>query len=158
MNNSIPKAPPAWKIIAVPSVRQAYEANVTAALETLQIEDRSFADISSIDDMLTDVTTALKSSADKSIPKLKFKRHLKPYWKEGLKHLHEKCRHFRKIWITQERPRDPNNAFFRAYKQAKRDFRKQLRRKAYEYESKEYERFENIFEQDRGAFQRTMST
>ena len=49
-------------MIAVPSVRQAYEANVTAALETLQIEDCSFADISSIDDMLTDVTTALKSS------------------------------------------------------------------------------------------------
>ena len=75
-----------------------------------------------------------------------------------MKPLHEKCRHFRKIWITQGRPRDPNNAFFCAYKHAKRDFRKQLRRKAYEYDSKEYEIFENIFEQDRGAFQRTMST
>ena len=35
-----------------------------------------------------------------------------------------------------------------------RDFRRELRRRAHEYKSQEYERLENIFEVDNGAFQR----
>ena len=37
------------------------------------------------------------------------------------------------------------------------DFRRELRRRAHEYESQEYERLENIFEVDNSAFQRIMS-
>ena len=57
----------------------------------------------------------------------------------------------------QGRPRDSENRYFMTYKQAKRDFSRELMRKAHEYESQEYERLESVFEVDNGAFQRVMS-
>ena len=147
----------AWKNMCDPVIKENYQQNVAAAFEQLNIDDSMLCDITSIENTLTDVTNILQLCAERSIPKAKFQKHLKPYWKQGLKPLHEKSRYQRKIWISQGRPRDLENTYYRAYKHAKRDFRRELRRRAYEYESQEYERLENIFEVDNGAFQRSMS-
>jgi hypothetical protein len=32
-----------------------------------------------------------------AFPKVKFKKYLKPYWKQGLKPMHDRCRYYRKI-------------------------------------------------------------
>ena len=74
-----------------------------------------------------------------------------------MKLLHDNCRRYRKLWIMQGRPRGMENRFFSDYKRAKRNFRRELRRKANEYESREYERLEKIFEIDNSSFQRIMS-
>lgn len=152
-----PKAITAWKKICVPSIREDYQQMVATGLSNLNIDQSSLADLPSIEEALKATTSVLKLSAEQSIPKIMFRHYLKPFWKEGLKPFHDKCRQYRKLWISQGRPRDSENSFFKNYKLAKRDFRRELRRKAYEFESKEYERLENIFEIDNSAFQRLMS-
>ena len=141
-----------------PVIRENYQRNVADAFEQLNINDPMLSDTSSIENTLTDLTNLLQLCANRCIPKVKFKKHLEPYWKQGLKLcMHDKSRYQRKIWISQGRPRDSQNTYYRAYKHAKRDFRRELRRRAHEYESQEYERLENIFEVDNSAFQRIMS-
>ena len=147
----------AWKNMCDPVIRENYQRNVADAFVQLNINDLMLSDISSIENTLTDVTNLLQSCANRCIPKVNFKKHLKPYWKQGLKTIHDKSRYQRKIWISQGRPRDSQNTYYRAYKQAKCDFRRELRRRAHEYESQEYERLENIFEVDSSVFQRIMS-
>jgi hypothetical protein len=152
-----PKTVIAWKKMSVPAIRENYQRTISAAFEQLNADESLLTDITSIEERLTDVTNLLQTCAERSIPKAKFKKYLKPYWKQGLKPMHDRCRYYRKIWILQGRPRDSENRYFMTYKQAKRDFRRELRRKAHEYESQEYERLESVFEVDNGAFQRVMS-
>ena len=121
----------------------------------MNVDKSLLTDITSIEERLTDATNLLQTCAERSIPKVKLKRYLKPYWKQGLKPMHDRCRYYRKIWILQGRPRDSENRYFMTYKQAKRDFRRELRRKAHEYESQEYERLESVIEVDNGAFQKS---
>ena len=146
-----------WKKINVPYIRDAYHLHNATGLEKLRVLDSSPTNLKSIEQTLDEITTVVKLSADKVIPKAKFKKHLKPFWKDGLKALHDNCRYLRKTWIMHGRPRGSDNSFFRNYKNAKTHFRRELRRKAYEYESKVYERLEKIFEVGNSSFQRIMS-
>ena len=54
------------------------------------------------------------------------------------------------------RPRIYNNEFFNAYlyKSAKRDFRNLLLKKSFDYERNENNIMDNLFDNDRGCFQR----
>jgi hypothetical protein len=138
--------------MSVPAIRENYQRTISAPLEQLNTDESLLTDITSIEKRLTDVTNLLQTCAERSIPKF-----LKPYWKQGLKPMHDRCRYYRKIWILQGRPRDSENRYFMTYKQTERDFRRELRRKAHEYESQEYERLESVFDVDNDAFQRVMS-
>ena len=89
-------------------------------LNNSNVEEALLVNLPLIEEVLNATTSVLKSSAEQSIPKVKFKHHLKPFWKQGLKSFHEKSRYCRKLWIQQGRPRDPENSFFKDYKQAKR--------------------------------------
>lgn len=94
----------------------------------------------------------LVASAKQSIPRAKFKPHLKPYWSESLKQLHYEIRQCHREWIAVGRPRNRDNMFFFRYKEAKRKFRKELRQKAWEHEVSEQNELQRIFEVDRGEF------
>ena len=100
-----------WKNMCDPVIKENYQRNVAAAFEQLNIDDSILSDITSIENTLTDVTNILQLCAERSIPKVKFQKHLKPYWKQGLKPLHEKSRYQRKIWISQGHPRDLQNTY-----------------------------------------------
>ena len=119
----------AWKNMCDPVIKENYQGNVAAAFEQLNIDNSMLSDITSIENTLTDVTNILQLCAEKSIPKLSSKN-IKPYWKRGLKPLHEKSRYQQKIWTLQGRPWDLQNTYYRAYKHAKRDFIRELRRRS----------------------------
>lgn len=146
-----------WKKISIPNIREAYQNNVAVGLTNVNACEESLTNLTSIEQSLVEISSIIKLAAEQSIPKAKYKKYLKPFWKEGMKLLHDNCRHYRKLWIIQGRPRGPENRFFSDYKCAKRNFRRELRRKANEYESKEYERLEKTFEVDNSSFQKIMS-
>ena len=80
----------AWKNMCDPVIKENYQRNVAAVFEQLNIDDSMLSDITSIKNTLTDVTNIFQLYGERSIPKVKCQKHLKPYWKRGLKPLHEK--------------------------------------------------------------------
>ena len=58
----------------------------------------------------------------------------------------------RREWANVGKPRNRDNHFFARYKEAKREFRKELRRKAREQEVNEFDAFQQTFEVDRSEF------
>lgn len=77
--------------------------------------------------------------ASSTLPHIKYKRHVKPYWNNKLtilkKIVSEKC----KLWTLKGRPRGRKYQTFADYKDAKRRFRKEQRRCVADYQSKDYE-------------------
>ena len=71
------------------------------------------------------------------MPKLRYKRHLKPYWNEELKSLHQEMKQLRAIWCREGRPRenDVHNDAYCNYKAAKARFRRLHRKHVAEYMS-----------------------
>lgn len=66
-------------------------------------------------------------------------------------------RRYRNTWINHGRPRDITNPTFANYKHAKREFRKILRRRAYEQEINEFSELNDMVELNRSKFQKKMS-
>ena len=91
-----------------------------------------------IDKAYSTLTTQLLQHADKSLPKKRYKSHLKPYWNDGLSQLHREMRQLRSIWCTVGRPRDNdvNNTTYVNYKAAKARFRRLHREAVSEYMTK----------------------
>lgn len=147
----------AWKCINNSKILQRYQSAIKRNLLENVGENYDIANLDEVESMLTKITDSLNSSAKKAVPLCKFKPHLKPYWKDGLDSLHQSSRLQRKIWIANGRPRDPNNVYYNNYKIAKRDFRKLLRRKAYEEEVRDFSDLTNAYDVNRSTFQKIMS-
>ena len=131
-----------------------YQEKVTCSLFNVDVDGiRNSADVEACCDY---VTRSLISAAEAVFPRKKHKSNFKPYWGKGLSELSKRSKQCRKVWIKHGRPREGNNALFRAYKNAKREFRKALRKNAFEHEVAENRKLEAMFETDRAAFQRTI--
>uniref|UniRef100_A0A8W8JMS3 Uncharacterized protein n=1 Tax=Magallana gigas TaxID=29159 RepID=A0A8W8JMS3_MAGGI len=56
----------------------------------------------------------------------KFKPYLRPEWTPEVKHLHDRERQMRNIWLIEGRPRGMVHDSYKNYKKAKREFRNKL--------------------------------
>lgn len=92
-----------------------------------------------IDPAVAMVTSAILNSANLTLPKVKFKSFLKSYWNDDLNELHKKMLEARRVWCCTGRPRNPDNVYFRQYKDAKRIVRKLDRLAVHRYIAKEYD-------------------
>ena len=126
-------------------------------MEILTTTMPNLDNIESIQHVALEVTQALKVAASKVIPSGKFKPKLKPYWKDGLDRLHENSKSQRCFWIQAGKPRETDNPYFRNYEDAKRAFRRELRRKSYVHEMKNLEEDAHLYDFDRSTFQKIMS-
>ena len=72
-----------------------------------------------------------------SLPQVKFNKKLKPYWGETLAILNKTKKDAWRQWVNAGRPRDPENVINMAFKDAKRLFRAEQRRRQNEYEKKQ---------------------
>ena len=77
------------------------------------------------------IVSAVTDAARDTLPTLKFKRHLKPYWNDNLSTLHRNMIQTRDSWIADNRPRRMTHETYKNYKHSKNNFRSELR-KAYE--------------------------
>ena len=88
---------------------------------------------------IAELATAIVESG-RQLPHTKFSKTLKPYWDQSLKYLNQDKKTARRNWERAGKPRDPDNPIWVAYKQSKREFRKEQRRKVYQYEQSNIEK------------------
>ena len=82
-----------------------------------------------INSLYSDIVSVIRSASDEFLPcSKKFNKHLKPYWDQTLKELHDLMRAKRNVWISDNRPRGNSFISYKAYKDAKRIFRQYHRR------------------------------
>ena len=86
------------------------------------------------------------------LPQIRYNKHLKPYWCEELSALSKSNKKAWEIWVNAGRPREPENEYFKNYKDAKRVFRAQQRLKQFEYEKEEVKEIANNQEIDQRFF------
>ena len=122
----------------------------TESLELLQRPDINERQIDYIFEEIT--KQLLKTSA--TLPRSKFRKHLKPFWDAEMDVLKlEKIRTYR-IWVTAGRPRAPENQLYIEYKRAKKDFMKRLSRLSRGYENAEILNAVRMAEIDKNCFWR----
>ncbi|CAB3978650.1 Hypothetical predicted protein [Paramuricea clavata] len=143
-----------WKSLLNETVKIRYQNSVKRRLESLENngEDSVPYNIDTIEAEIASVTNLLHSAAQESIPRKKFRKNRRPYWKEGLNEFHKKSRECRKRWLQNGKSQDRENIYYREYKEAKRLFREELRKKIYLEEQKQLESLEKHYETDRSTF------
>ncbi|CAB4026393.1 Hypothetical predicted protein [Paramuricea clavata] len=143
-----------WKTLLNETVKIRNQNSVKRRLESLENngEDSVPYNIDTIEAEIASVTNLLHSAAQESIPRKKFRKNRRPYRKEGLNEFHKKSRECRKRWLQNGKSQDREDIYYREYKEAKRLFRKELRKKIYLEEQKQLESLEKHYEIDRSTF------
>ena len=155
-SNDVRREKLCWKQITNPRIRERYQEHVSKEISN-HLTEVSFNDVQDMDDVIGELNNILEISANKTIPKRKFKACLNPYWNADFKQLHFILRACRRKWVGAGKPRSNDNEFFKRYKDAKREFRKQLRRKALDEEVKENSSLHRVFEMDRSEFHKRIT-
>lgn len=147
----------AWKVVQQDTaICQSYQDAVKCKLDCSKDTFISIDSVDKVEDAVRCICNVLKSAEDEKVPITKFKPYLKPNWK-SLKSFHNESRRCRAKWIRNGRQREHSNKYFVEYKNAKRLFRREIRRKQHETESKQFESLEEMFETDRSSFYKALS-
>ena len=101
-------------------------------------------DRQAVDRIVKDISESLRVAASRSLPIVSFRKYAKPGWNIELKLTHFKCKQPYRAWRINGRPSDPSNPFRRSYKEAKRVFRRALRR----FKRQEFDTFLNSLDLD----------
>ena len=95
----------------------------------VSLNSHTFCEENEINTLYSSVVSMIRSSSNKHLPGMKtFNKHLKPYWDQTLKDLHNLMRTKRSIWISENRPRGNSFISYKEYKDAKRILRQYHRR------------------------------
>ena len=105
-------------------------------------------------DALIDLLVNTLTTADKVIPRSKYKKHLKPYWTAELKELKREKMHWFRIWKEGGRSTDNNDPVRIQMKRSKNLFAKRLRAISKQYENQSIAEAANLAEVDRDQFWR----
>ena len=124
--------------------RNNYATEVDNILESKHINYEN------INENYDTIVAALKTAAEKYLPKREYKSYLKPYWNHELKALHASMRSARKRWLREGKPK--HGSSYTSYKSEKRLFRRKLREVTHQFEREEYERIDNMIEIDQRGF------
>ena len=103
-------------------------------------------------DAIVDHVTKSLIKLDKALPRAKFSKHIKPYWNETLTLLKKEKVKLYRLWKSNGCPRDADNQFWCDHKNAKRKFRKELKRLQRCYEQKEIEELVNAADCNKNRF------
>ena len=87
---------------------------------------------------MQELSNASVTSSNK-LPKLQYKKHIKPYWNDKLKKLSKQSKEAWHVWTIAGKPRGFCFETYRKYKRTKALFRKELRSAVGQYEQKEFE-------------------
>ena len=100
--------------------------------------------IDSLGDSIKEVTQTLPSNV--------YNKALKPYWNKDLTALSKSKRNSRSVWVSAGKPRNMDSRALQSYKQSKREFRKQQRRRIYEMQNRNMTEFSESQELDSKYF------
>jgi hypothetical protein len=87
-------------------------------------------------------------NAYQMLPRVNFKKHIKPFWNKKLKDLGKSVMAARADWIRAGSLRQSSNIFYIKYKKLKCEYRREQRRAVWEYERKELNDIGNLQDLD----------
>ena len=128
-----------WYKATPEEIKQLYTIPLDEKVDEWMIRNNiSFDDVSicngnNINDFVHELCNIVGNTSD-NLPQVKFSKALKPYWTETLSKLSKENKKARSDWVRAGRPRDHENTYYIEYKDAKRKFRKEIRKCTYLYE------------------------
>ena len=151
---SKPVTPPSirWNRIAKQTLDDIYTNPLEEFCEEI-LQNTNFDSLcpEGIDRVINEVTLKLVQNGN-NLPKARFKKHIRPYWNGELSELkRDKVRAFR-IWTLDGKPRDPMSPSWIAHKDAKRNFRRELKKVQNAYGQKQIQELVEFAEYDRNKF------
>ena len=96
-----------------------------------------------IEEYYDSIVTAIKKAESETLPVVKFKQYLKPYWNRNLTLLRDYMRSCHRTWVNGCHCYNQTCEFFREYKDSKRKYRDGLRSAVSEYESSVIQKLED---------------
>ena len=148
-----------WKSLTSEQKINGYGASLGLRLQ--QTGKPKFEEPSDVVNFHNILVNEMKTCSDHHVPNVKFKKHLKPYWKAEnyiLRQLHQIMRTKRITWLREGRPRGHEFISYVEYKYAKRDFRKKMRELAFKDEQQFYEEIEQASSIDQNNFWRLINS
>ena len=142
-----------WKNINISQVKK-YTEIVTERLQQssilCDINDENYRTV--LSNAYDQICNLLREVSGSVFKRSKFKKHLKPFWNDELKSLHQAMREERQKWKVNGQPRAVIHPSFYHYKEAKRLFRRKHRFYAEQYLSSLNEEFDKSADVDPETF------
>ncbi len=135
--NNISKQIIVWKKCNANQLED-YVNTLESCIDRLSYETANEMTKPDIDTFVQDLSDAIVVSSNK-LPKLQYKKHIKPYWNDKLKKLSKQSKEAWHIWTAAGKPRGFCFETYKKYKKIKALFRKELRFAVRQYEQKEFE-------------------
>ncbi|MES9879758.1 MAG: reverse transcriptase family protein [Sedimenticola sp.] len=145
-----------WKRVT-PEQIQLYVVTLSNNVDLLTAQSMEIRHPEDIDVLYDILTRSLLDAANRSIPKRKFVRFLKPYWNNNIQEAHKYMKNLRMQWISDGRPRGDNYPSYVNYKEAKRSFRNLHRRQVDNYLTNINSEIDASAEFDRNYFWRLVN-
>ena len=123
---------------------ESYQNKLSLSLKNIDYQD--------INSFYNDIVSKVAKSANETLPKTKYNKHVKPYWREAVRIAHRNQRIARRRWISEGRPRGNHNESYKCYKQLKRNFINSQKQAIKDIEYKFYEDLEKNAECDNKTF------
>ena len=114
-----------WDKLSQKEISDTYGAEIDTVLQELQLPDSNKS--SDVDTFYITIISKLQSASMKTLPKQRYKKHLKPKWSTEVAPFHASMRAARLVWIRRGRPRNNDDESYINYKNATRIFRNKLR-------------------------------
>jgi hypothetical protein len=121
-----------WKKCSA-DILNIYNYNLTTSVSEILNSEYSDAN-----NLCNDICKAIKS-ADAVLPRVRYRKHVKPFWTSTLKNLRKAVMAARLEWMQNGSSRCLNNIYHRQYKKAKCNYRQEQRRAVWEFERKEFD-------------------
>lgn len=111
-----------------------------------------------VDKAYSEFVQEVKAVAKQHFPVKKYRHYLKPYWTSELSILHNEMKRLRKIWIGNGRPRNNEHDSYKAYKAAKRNFRRKHRQCSENFMKSQIDEIDKMAEIDSQLFWRHVNS
>ena len=103
-----------WSKATINSLND-YEASLQHDYNLLNLLEADIVTKEDVDFLYKNIVQALIKTSDKTIPKSKYNKFLKPYWNPELTNMHKTIKTYRSSWINDGRPKNPSTISFKLY-------------------------------------------
>lgn len=128
----------AWHKLSAPECEHYYTERVDQKLLSALSYLEPFGNTNSLRDCIQqgfDTFLCVLKDVCRNLPTIQYQKHLKPYWNQGLSDRAAKKRRAWQRWVAAGRPKNESDVWT-AYKEAKKEFRREQRKASIEHEHK----------------------
>ena len=132
----------AWHKVNETEVQEKYTRPLETYIQSFAIEfdgeslmSDSIVSTNEIIESVLGKTTQAILTCSSALPRSKYNKSLKPYWTQNLNEISKEKKSAYRCWVNSGQSREPGNADYMKYKEAKRKFRREQRKRVVEFET-----------------------